>query len=291
MSDGLGYSNHPRPLPPVPPPYASADDDLIPFINAQELPSSTLVHGHHLNTRDFEIRFRRLLSECGVRSAQKQTETLNILSPVVLAVIAAARAHHPTEMVARRPGSLPDGGGIAQVDAESHPPTSARRELTYRAEPRPTTPERRLSSKCSDGRRFALPVLPEGLAWPVEQYAGSAECSLASAGGPMRRGIVAYLDRVWMPLARAGVSLSLPIIRHFDKSAAKAVDKYTEKNPKTGYRRQLPFCIPKEKEVNDEIIIHSGSIDAATKQRPALVQTIRSRRRRGMPIPMPAQPG
>ena len=95
-----------------------------------------------------------------------------------------------------------------------------------------------------------LPGLPPGLTWPTETYSASPE---ARKGGG---GIVAYLERVWLPLIEAGVSVDLRTLRTKDPTAAKGVDNYTKLGATTGERRKLPahLDIPTIQTINDRAL-------------------------------------
>jgi hypothetical protein len=98
-----------------------------------------------------------------------------------------------------------------------------------------------------------LPDLPPGFYWPNETYSGSPEArqSRSREGG----GIVAYLDRVWLPLLNAGVA-TRRILEIVDPSAIAAITNFTKTNPRTGERRQLPDSLhfPTLKEINDALL-------------------------------------
>lgn len=86
---------------------------------------------------------------------------------------------------------------------------------------------------------------PPGYAWPTETYSASPE---AKRGGG---GIVAYLERVWLPLLEKmpGV-VDLRTLRTVDPSAAMAINNFTRGG------RKLPthFDIPTKREVNDRAL-------------------------------------
>jgi tetratricopeptide (TPR) repeat protein len=89
------------------------------------------------------------------------------------------------------------------------------------------------------------PPLPTGLTWPTETYSASPE---AKRGGG---GIVAYLERVWLPLLQSAPGvLDLRTLRAVDPSAAMGVN-----NHKRG-GKLLPahLHIPTERELNDRAL-------------------------------------
>jgi tetratricopeptide (TPR) repeat protein len=127
-----------------------------------------------------------------------------------------------------------------------------------------------------------LPEPPSGLKWPVETYSGSPE---GKRGG----GIIAYLDRVWLPLLRAAPDgIGLHVLRAVDPSAAKGIDNLTQRrDPSTGEHLKLPrhLQFPTKKEALDRKLRREGL--SAVASSPRLIQTLASRLRRGVTIPSP----
>jgi len=112
-----------------------------------------------------------------------------------------------------------------------------------------------------------VPPLPSGLTWPTETYSKAHEA--------FGEDIVAYLDRVWLPLTRTGV-VTLAVLRARDKSAAEAINNYSRPDAKTGERKRLParLDIPTAKEANDRAL----AADPELAQRdPRLAQVVVSR--------------
>jgi hypothetical protein len=98
-----------------------------------------------------------------------------------------------------------------------------------------------------------LPELPRGIHWPTETYSGSPEAKKSrSRGGG---GIVAFLDRVWVPLLIAGVA-TRRVLEIVDPSAIAGIANFTKTNPRTGVRRKLPdrLHFPTLKEINDTLL-------------------------------------
>jgi hypothetical protein len=97
----------------------------------------------------------------------------------------------------------------------------------------------------TSSRAKPLPAPPPGHQWPTETYSGSPEAKRGGAG------IVAYLERVWLPLFQtASGVISLPLLRTIDPSAAFGINNYTRNG------RSLPphLDIPTKKTVNDRLL-------------------------------------
>jgi tetratricopeptide (TPR) repeat protein len=102
---------------------------------------------------------------------------------------------------------------LAAVQAHAETGASSQEALTVEAQnaAHATTHHRR-------GDR-ALPSLPSGVTWPTETYSGSPE--VRRGGG----GIVAYLERVWLPLLQAAPGIvDLRVLRLVDESSAMGVN-------------------------------------------------------------------
>jgi hypothetical protein len=119
-----------------------------------------------------------------------------------------------------------------------------------------------------------LPELPPGLHWPTETYSGSPEAkkSRSREGG----GIVAYLDRVWLPLLNAGVA-TRRVLEIVDPSAITGIVNFTKARPRTGQRRQLPTRLhfPTLKETNDALLASSPDLARVAANRRATARQSR----------------
>jgi hypothetical protein len=119
-----------------------------------------------------------------------------------------------------------------------------------------------------------LPELPPGLHWPTETYSGSPEAK--NSRSQEAGGIVAFLDRVWLPLLIAGVA-TRRILEIVDPSAITAIANFTKTNPRTAERRELPSRLhfPTLKEINDTLLASAPDIARVAANRRATARQSR----------------
>jgi len=119
-----------------------------------------------------------------------------------------------------------------------------------------------------------LPPLPKGLNWPTERFEESPEAGKWT-------GIVAYLERVWLPLIDRKL-IDRPTLTYVDPSAGKALENYLYNG---GKHRSLPekLDIPKKSEVHDRLF--ADNLGDAVRSSPKLAAVIAMRHRRGTAIP------
>jgi tetratricopeptide (TPR) repeat protein len=149
----------------------------------------------------------------------------------------------------------------ADISAQS--PDAAAEEITQR--------ERKVDA--ATGKTKPLPAPPPGHQWPTETYSGSPE---AKRGGG---GIVAYLERVWLPLLQAAPgAIDLPTLRAVDPSAAFGINNYA----RNGRTLPLHLEIPTKRAVNDRLLSQGPR---AILNDPRLAQVVATRIREGRKVP------
>lgn len=129
------------------------------------------------------------------------------------------------------------------------------------------------------------PALPAGLEWPEGDYGASPEARRGSGGG-----LVAYLERVWLPILEAGrrdgrIYVDRRIIADWYPGVIEAIKNYRKPDRRTGARRELPehLRFPTLAQVNDHALAGGtvpledfGRLGRAAQRRQGRVVTLKT---------------